>query len=133
MATAHLEPVTIAGRSLVTGLPVSLDMKPEEIRDVLSDSANQIVATVKQTLERTPPELTADIAETGIVLAGGGSLLPGLPELITRETSIPARLCDDPLGAVARGIDRSLDMLFRFRRSSALVDKLLLAVRPSSA
>lgn len=117
----HLEPMAVAGRNLVNGLPTSLVIDPAEIRDALAESVYHIVEAVKQTLERTPPELTADIMESGIVLTGGGATLHGLADLIATETSIPARVCDDPLGVVAWGTGGSLEMLDLLSRSNALV------------
>lgn len=112
-----LEPMAVAGRNLVNGLPTSLILHPEEIREVLLEPVTHITEAVKYTLERTPPELTADIMDTGIVLAGGGSTLPGLAERMSHETSLPVRVCDDPLGVVARGTGRSLAMLDRLKNA----------------
>lgn len=121
MEVPYLEPMTVAGRNLVNGLPVSLDIEPEEIRNALAESVNHIVEAVLHTLERTPPELTADIMERGIVLTGGGAMLHGLADLIAKETRIPTRLCDDPFGVVAQGTGMALEMLDRLERSNALV------------
>lgn len=94
---------------------------PEEICEALSESVARIVEAIKHTLERTPPELMAHIMEHGIVLAGGGATLHGLAERISKQTSLPARVCDDPLGVVARGTGKYLDMMDKLQHSNALV------------
>ena len=99
------------GRDLVSGLPRTVRMTSTEIRDALAEPIAGIVEAVKMTLERTPPELAADIIDRGIVMAGGGSLLRGLDRLLTEETGMPVTLTDDPLGTVALGIGRALEEL----------------------
>lgn len=93
----------VRGRDLVTGLPRNLEISSEEIRIALSEPIMAIVEAVRITLERTPPELSADIMEKGIVMAGGGSLLHGLDKLLSEETGMPVHIADDPLSAVAKG------------------------------
>ena len=93
----------IKGRNLVDGLPKSVTITSEEIREALSDCVNQILDAVKSTLEKTPPELSADIMEHGITLTGGGSLLRGLDSLIARETGMPVNIADNPIDCVADG------------------------------
>src|SRR5262249_58555951 len=87
----------IKGRDLVAGVPRTLTVTSDEIRDALSEPVNAIVEAVKVTLERTPPELAGDIADRGIVLAGGGSLLKNLDTLLREETGLPVFLSEDPL------------------------------------
>jgi len=99
------------GRDLVSGLPRTVRMTSTEIRDALAEPIAGIVEAVKMTLERTPPELAADIIDRGIVMAGGGSLLRGLDRLLTEETGMPVTLTDDPLGTVALGIGRAFEEL----------------------
>lgn len=101
--------VDVRGRDLVSGLPRTVRMTSAEIREALREPVAAIVDAVKQTLERTPPELSADIVERGIVLAGGGSLLRGLDRLLAEETGMPVTLTDDPLSAVVLGTGRALE------------------------
>jgi len=101
--------VDVRGRDLVSGLPRTVRMTSAEIREALSEPMAAIVDAVKQTLERTPPELSADIVERGIVLAGGGALLRGLDRLLAEETGMPVTLTDDPLSAVVLGTGRALE------------------------
>lgn len=93
----------LRGRDLVTGLPKEVIMNSTQVREALQRSVGTIVGAVKTTVEETPPELIADIIEYGITLAGGGSLLRGLDQVITQATSIRTQLTDDPLTAVVRG------------------------------
>lgn len=101
----------VRGRDLVTGLPKTVRVTSEEIRNALSEPIGQIVARVKTVLEQTPPELAAEIVTRGIVLTGGGALLRGLDKLLQLETGVPVRLADDPISAVAIGTGLALDML----------------------
>ncbi|MDR7409810.1 MAG: rod shape-determining protein [Armatimonadota bacterium] len=101
--------VDVRGRDLVSGLPRTVRMTSAEIREALQEPVAAIVDAVKQTLERTPPELSADIVERGIVLAGGGSLLRGLDRLLAEQTGMPVTLTDDPLSAVVLGTGRALE------------------------
>ena len=93
----------VKGRNLVDGLPKSITITSEEIREALSDCVNQILDVVKATLEKTPPELSADIIEHGITLSGGGALLRGIDKLISSETGMPVHIADNPLDCVADG------------------------------
>lgn len=106
----------VRGRDLVTGLPKTIQVSQREVREALSDPINQIVDAVKQTLERTPPELAADIMDKGIVLAGGGALLRGLDLRIQEETGMPVHIADDPLTCVAQGTGEALDHFDVLRR-----------------
>jgi rod shape-determining protein MreB len=108
----------VRGRDSVTGLPRALPIGSEEVREALAESIQAIVDAVRGALESTPPELSADIAQTGIVLAGGGSLLPGFPERLTEETGMSAALVDSPLTCVAEGAGRSLDHLRALTRKA---------------
>ncbi|HVM32201.1 MAG TPA: rod shape-determining protein [bacterium] len=107
----------IKGRDLVTGLPKSIELRSEEIREALEEPLIPIIETIKMTLERTPPELAADIVDRGIILAGGSSLLKNLDERLRDETGVPVNLADDPSTAVAMGagklLDESIDLLKR--------------------
>ena len=101
----------VRGRDAVSGLPRAMTVGSEEVRLALAEPVQAIVDAVRDALEATPPELSADVAETGIVLAGGGSMLPGFPMRLTEETGIGAELVDSPLTCVAEGAGRSLDHL----------------------
>jgi rod shape-determining protein MreB len=99
----------IKGRDLVTGIPKTLEITAEEVREALVEPINTIVETVRTTLEKTPPELAADIVDKGIVLVGGGALLKNLDILLREVTSVPITIADDPLSAVVMGAGRVLD------------------------
>lgn len=105
----------IRGRSLVSGLPQSITVSSEEIREALGEVASMIVDTVHVVLERTPPELVGDIAENGIVMTGGGALISGLDRLLMEKTGIKVYLADDPLSCVAKGTGAALDNLHVLR------------------
>ncbi len=99
----------VRGRDLITGLPRSMAITSAEIREAIQDPINSIIEAIKVTLELTPPELAADIYERGIMLAGGGALLEGLDELISRETSMPVWIAPDPLSCVVLGTGKMLE------------------------
>ncbi len=107
----------IRGRDM-TGLPKTVEITNRQTTEALEDIVNSIINAIKAALEKTPPELAADIADTGITLAGGGSLLRNLDKRITMETGIKARYCDDPILAVAKGVGRVLDNIELIRRVS---------------
>ena len=122
MASAYPLPETktmeIKGRDLVSGIPKTLCINDEEIRESLKDISDGIVQTVRNALENTPPELSSDIVYHGIVLAGGGSLLKGLDMLLRDETGLPVMYSDDPLSAVAMGTGKVLEELDLLSRIS---------------
>lgn len=101
--------VDVRGRDLVSGLPRTVRMTSSEIREAMAEPVQAIVDAVKQTLERTPPELSADIVDRGIILAGGGALLRGIDRLLAEETGMPVSLTEDPLAAVVMGTGRALE------------------------
>lgn len=101
----------IKGRDLISGVPRSVVITEDEIREALREPVSIILETVKTTLENTPPELAADIVDRGVVLAGGGALLRGLDRLLAEETGVPVIVADDPLTAVVRGAGKMLDDL----------------------
>jgi rod shape-determining protein MreB and related proteins len=105
----------VKGRDLSRGLPRKVVVTSEEVRDALAEPARTIVDTVKATLEATPPELSADLVDLGIVLAGGGSLIRGIDRVISEETGLPVRVAKDPLTAVARGTLAFLEHLAEYR------------------
>lgn len=99
----------IKGRNLLNGLPESITITSTEIREALSEPLSHIVEAIKTTLERTPPELAADIIDSGIMLAGGGALLKGLDKLINNETGLPVFIAENPLDCVAEGTGKVLE------------------------
>jgi rod shape-determining protein MreB len=101
--------IGVKGRDLVDGVPKTIVITDEEVREALREPVTTIVETVRTCLERTPPELAADIVETGVVLTGGGALLRGLDRLVQHVTQLPVRVADDPLTCAARGVGRALD------------------------
>jgi rod shape-determining protein MreB len=111
----EIQTMEIKGRDLVAGVPKTVQLTDEEIRDSLLESINQIVEAVRIALERTPPELASDIVDKGIVLAGGGALLRNLDILLREETGLPVVLADDPLTAVVMGAGKALDELSLLR------------------
>ena len=107
----------IRGRDLVTGLPKTVTVSTGEIRESIEEPVAAVVDAVKVTLDKTPPELAADIMDRGIVLAGGGALLQGLDERLRHETQMPVHLAESPLTCVAVGSGRSLEEFEAYRRS----------------
>lgn len=107
----------IRGRDAVSGLPRTVEINQEQVAEALEESVRAIVHTVRSVLERTPPELSADIMDKGIVLTGGGALLEGFASLMTAETGIPCHLADDPMSCVATGTGRVLESLDKLRES----------------
>ncbi len=99
----------IRGRSLETGLPKSVKLGSSEIREALAPTLNKIIGAISEVIEATPPELVGDIMENGMLLAGGGALLPGIDELISREVKMPVVVIEDPLTAVVRGAAKLFD------------------------
>jgi rod shape-determining protein MreB len=98
----------VRGRDLVAGLPKTITVSSEEIREAVAGPVSAILEATRMTLERTPPELSADLIERGIVLAGGGSLLRGMDKLISEETGLPVHVAEDPMTAVALGTGKVL-------------------------
>ena len=109
---AEEKKMVIKGRDLVAGLPKTLTITSEEIREALQEPISKIVRAVSTALEKCPPELSADLVDRGMVLAGGGSLLKGLDRLISEQTGLTAIRAEDPLSAVAEGSGRVLDNLY---------------------
>ncbi|MGI6357811.1 MAG: rod shape-determining protein [Bacillota bacterium] len=103
------EKIEVRGRDLVTGLPKTLELTSAEVRESLAEPIRTIVDGVKSTLERTPPELAADIMDRGIMMSGGGSLLKGLDKLISDETGMPVHVAEEPLSCVALGTGKILE------------------------
>ena len=112
----------VKGRDLVAGLPKTITISSQEIRDALMEPVSRIVEAVRITLERCPPELSADLVDRGVVLAGGGALLRGIDKLIAEETGLPVHIAEDPLSAVAEGTGKALQEI-EFLRTVASVDR----------
>lgn len=112
----------VKGRDLVAGLPKTITITSQEVREALMEPISTIVDSVRITLERCPPELSADLVDRGMVLAGGGALLRGLDRLLTEETGLPVHIAEDPLSAVAEGTGRALQEL-KFLRAVASTDQ----------
>ena len=105
----------IKGRDLMDGLPKNIQITSEEIREALADPLSMVLDAIRTTLEKTPPELSADIIDHGITLSGGGALLRGLDQLIEKETGMPVHIAESPLDCVAMGTGRVLDDIDRLR------------------
>jgi rod shape-determining protein MreB len=112
------ESVEIRGRDLVSGLPKTISVSADEVTAALADTVNAIVDAVKVTLERCPPELSADIIDRGIVLTGGGALLRNLDKLLARETGMPVAVAENPLDCVAIGTGKALENIHLFKTKS---------------
>jgi len=111
----------VKGRDLIGGLPRSAKITSEEIREALQEPVNTIIEGIKETLEKTDPELSADLVERGMVLCGGGVLLRGFDELVRKETGLPVQIADDPLTCVARGTAIFLEKLDQY---SSVLDSI---------
>ncbi|MCL2311380.1 MAG: rod shape-determining protein [Firmicutes bacterium] len=109
--------IHIKGRDLVTGLPKDIVITSQGVREALREPLNLIIEGVKSTLENTPPELSSDIYDCGIVMSGGGALLRGIDVLLSNETNMPVRIANDPLDCVIGGIGKILDSDFLKKRS----------------
>jgi Actin-like ATPase involved in cell morphogenesis len=108
--------IEVRGLHLSSGLPRSITLNAGEIREAMSDPLNKIVEAIKRTLERTPPELAADIVERGIMLAGGGALVRGISDLVSHETGIFAQISENPLLCVVNGCGAVLDNFKKLKR-----------------
>ena len=106
--------ISVRGRDLVSGIPKTIEVSSDEIRQALKDPVNAIVEAVKRCLEQTPPELAADILERGIIVAGGGSLLKGIDQIIRERTNVPVNVAEDPLLSVVRGTGMVLENLKKY-------------------
>lgn len=112
-STSELREIDVRGRHLAEGVPKSFSLNSDEIRGALEDPLESILRAVKMALEQSPPELAADIAESGIVLTGGGALLRDIDKRIADETGLPVHVAEDPLTCVARGGGRALELMDR--------------------
>ena len=118
LALAEEDEMELRARDLVTGGPKTIALTSQEVRGALDEPLSAIVEAIKETLERTPPELAGDVAERGIMLAGGGSLLKGLDARLREETGMPTSLADSPLTCVAIGAGESLEEFDALSRSN---------------
>lgn len=109
------ENMEIRGRDLNTGLPKNIIIDSQQIEEAMSEPINDIVEIVKATLEKTPPELSSDVMEKGIILAGGGALIRNLDKLISEKTGIPVIIAENPLDCVAKGAEKTLDDLEKLK------------------
>ncbi|MDR2665866.1 MAG: rod shape-determining protein [Endomicrobium sp.] len=109
--------IDVKGRNLLTGLPKTVSINSEEVRVALSDPIKKIIEVIRNVLEETPAELAADLVDRGIILSGGGSLIKGLPELLSKETELPVKRADDPLTCVVRGTGAYLEELDNIKNS----------------
>jgi len=103
------EMIGVKGRDLVSGIPKTIEVSSDEIRQALKDPINAIVEAVKRALEQTPPELSADILDRGIIMTGGGSMLKGIDQLIRERTNVPVNIAEEPLLSVVRGTGKVLE------------------------
>ncbi len=110
------EKMLVRGRDLVSGLPKTLEVTSTEILEALREPVSQIIEAIKYTLEKTPPELAADIMEMGIMLTGGGALLDGLDQLVRKETGMPVRIADEPLDCVVLGTGKTIEEIDTLKR-----------------
>ena len=108
----------VRGRNLVTGLPEAIEISSVEIREGIAASVQVIVDTIKDALDEAPPEIVADLIETGVCLAGGGAQLQGLPDRLTEELHLRVWVAEDPMTCVARGAGMILEDLDRFGSST---------------
>jgi len=116
-ASTPQEEVEVKGRDLVTGVPKTVNLTRAEVNEALLETIGSIIDVVRVALENTPPELSSDLVDKGIFMAGGGSLLRGLDELISRDTGLPVRVAKDPLFCVVNGAGRVLEQLEFFREA----------------
>jgi rod shape-determining protein MreB and related proteins len=122
MPSPQEKTMQVRGRHLVTGLPTAVELSSAEVRSAIRAPVSEILQAIRDTLEQTPPELASDVARDGILLAGGGTLVNGFPELVAEETGMPVFLAESPLTCVAAGSGQALahlDSLSRTRRYSA--------------
>jgi rod shape-determining protein MreB len=113
-------PLAIRGRDMASGLPKELVISSHEVTEALRDPLDEVLQAIKYVLQDTPPELAADVIDTGIVVSGGGALLKNIDQLITRATAVPCYIADDPLVCVVKGAGAALENLESYKRSVLL-------------
>ncbi len=109
----------IRGRDMISGLPKTLEISSKEIYEAMKEPVFNIIDAIKSTLEKTPPELSSDVMEFGIMLTGGGALLDSLDALIKEETGMPVHIAEEPLDCVAIGTGKALDSIEVLKKSSS--------------
>lgn len=109
------ETISVKGRDMVSGIPKTIEVSSDEIRQALKEPVNSIVEAVKRALERTPPELAADILDRGIIMTGGGSLLKGMDQIIRERTNVPVNCAEEPLISVVKGTGKVLEDIRKYR------------------
>jgi rod shape-determining protein MreB len=109
------ETISVKGRDMVSGIPKTIEVSSDEIRQALKEPVNSIVEAVKRALERTPPELAADILDRGIIMTGGGSLLKGMDQIIRERTNVPVNCAEEPLISVVKGTGKVLENIRKYR------------------
>ena len=107
--------IQVKGRDLETGLPKTVEVTTDNALEAMEESIIKIVDSIKQTLEKTPPELASDIMERGIVLAGGGALIQNIDKLLSQKTGMPVYIAEEPLDCVARGTQKTIDDLEKLK------------------
>ncbi|HDY75918.1 MAG TPA: rod shape-determining protein [Candidatus Marinimicrobia bacterium] len=107
--------ISVKGRDMVSGIPKTIEVSSDEIRQALKEPVNSIVEAVKRALERTPPELAADILDRGIIMTGGGSLLKGMDQIIRERTNVPVNCAEEPLISVVKGTGKVLENIRKYR------------------
>jgi rod shape-determining protein MreB and related proteins len=115
-ADSRNDPINVVGKDLLTGIPRSMKITREEIREAIEEPVSAIIDAVRRALEKLPPEFVSDLNETGMILAGGGALLKGLAQRIEAETGIRVHVTDDPLSSVALGGGKALEDMVRYKR-----------------
>ncbi len=108
--------MSVSGRDFVNGIPETYDVKSVDIREAIGDTVSRIVEAVRHALEITPPELSSDIVDRGIVMTGGGALLRGLDRLLTKDTGLPVRVADNPLSCTVLGAGLILEDIYKYRK-----------------
>ena len=124
MADTTSKGMEVKGINISSGLPETIEIEPMEVREALKNPINQIIEEVKKTLGETPPELAADIAERGIVMTGGGSLLKGLAKLVSELTRVPVFVAENPLNCVALGAGKYFEIAKEFENSRRIYMKV---------
>ena len=116
---AEVKLMDIRGRDMISGLPKTIEISSKEVHEAMKEPIFNIIDAIKSTLEKTPPELSSDVMEFGIMLSGGGALLGSLDKLIAKETGMPVHIAEDPLDCVAIGTGKSLDSIEVLKRASS--------------
>ncbi|HSH31382.1 MAG TPA: rod shape-determining protein, partial [Candidatus Saccharimonadales bacterium] len=119
LALTKDRPLEIRGRDIIAGLPKTITIHSNEITEAITDELEKIIQAIRAVLEQTPPELSSDIIDRGMILTGGGALLKNLDKLLTNVTGVPCVVAEDPLLSVARGTGIALDNLDEYKRSLA--------------